>query len=239
MNTSNNTPNRKTAVWIIILDFLMPLAILIGLTGIFRTTNLDRDISSHFFVPGEGWAYRHDQPWEALYEFGTMPAILVTVAALVVLIASLRVHKLKLYRKACILTTLLMLLGPGLIVNGIFKEYWGRPRPRNIQDFGGPRPFLKVWEKGSSRKDHSFPSGHASMGFFLMFPYFLLRKRSKTWAFFFLLLGIGAGLTMGMARIVQGGHFASDVLWSGGFVYLCGISLYYLLQLNQQPERFS
>ena len=30
---------------------------------------------------------------------------------------------------------------------------------------------------------------------------------------------------MGIARIVQGGHFVTDVIWSAGFVYLTCIVL--------------
>ncbi len=225
--------NNKTTKWIIVVDFLIPLAILIGLTIVFWTTNLDREISSHFFVPDEGWIYRHDQPWEVLYNFGPLPAIVLTAASVLVLIGSFRVHKLVLYRKVCIFTILLLLIGPGFIVNTIFKGYWGRPRPRNITAFGGERPFLSVWEKGESRKDRSFPSGHASMGFFLLAPYFILRKISKKWSVIFLILGLSSGAIIGMARIIQGGHFASDVIWAGGFVYLCGMSLYYLLRLDQ------
>jgi membrane-associated phospholipid phosphatase len=35
----------------------------------------------------------------------------------------------------------------------------------------------------------------------------------------FLLFGIFYGGIIGVARIVAGGHFPSDVLWAGGFVY--------------------
>jgi len=41
---------------------------------------------------------------------------------------------------------------------------------------------------------------------------------------------------MGVARMVQGGHFPSDVLWAGGMVYLVGLSLYYLLRLDQEAS---
>ncbi|WP_321495089.1 hypothetical protein [uncultured Desulfobacter sp.] len=38
---------------------------------------------------------------------------------------------------------------------------------------------------------------------------------------------------MGLGRIVQGAHFASDVLWSAGFVYYTGLSLAKALRLTQ------
>jgi membrane-associated PAP2 superfamily phosphatase len=46
--------------------------------------------------------------------------------------------------------------------------------------------------------------------------------------------GLVYGCIMGMARIIQGGHFLSDVLWSAGFVYLTALVLADLLQLDDQ-----
>jgi membrane-associated phospholipid phosphatase len=62
------------------------------------------------------------------------------------------------------------------------------------------------------------------MGFFLMMPYFICRRhrltRSRAWIW--LVVGIVAGSVMGWARMVQGGHFLTDVMWSGGMTYACG-----------------
>jgi lipid A 4'-phosphatase len=49
----------------------------------------------------------------------------------------------------------------------------------------------------------------------------------------FLILGIVLGCMMGMARIVQGGHFASDVIWSGGLVYLTAAFIFYVMNLHR------
>ena len=178
-------------------------------------------------------------PWRFLYDYGTIPAIVLAAVSLLAFIGSFKIRKIVPYRKVCVFFVLLMLIGPGLVVNTIFKQHWGRPRPRHLEVFGGSKPFLYVWEKGTTGEGHSFPSGHASMGFFLLAPYFILRKRSKRWAILFLTVGLSAGLIMGLARMVQGGHFASDVIWSGGFVYLCGAGLSYLLRLNRIPGELS
>jgi len=39
---------------------------------------------------------------------------------------------------------------------------------------------------------------------------------------------------MGLGRMIQGGHFASDVIWAGGLIYLIGLILYYLLGLYKK-----
>jgi membrane-associated PAP2 superfamily phosphatase len=42
-------------------------------------------------------------------------------------------------------------------------------------------------------------------------------------------------MLIGLGRMAQGGHFATDVIWAGGIVYLSGITLYYLLGLYKYP----
>jgi|LGVE01.1.fsa_nt_gb membrane-associated PAP2 superfamily phosphatase len=97
----------------------------------------------------------------------------------------------------------LMIWGPLFIVNVTFKDCWGRPRPDQIESFGGNEKYLLVWYKGVSGKGKSFPSGHASAGFYLFAPFFFLRKRFKKWALFFLFLGLGYGSLMGIGRVVS------------------------------------
>ncbi len=203
------------------------------LTIVFWITDLDLALQNSFFVQGEGWMYKNMQPWRFLYDYGNIPAIVLAVAFLLAWIGSFWIRQIASHRKVFLFFVLLMLIGPGLVVNAIFKDHWGRPRPRHIEAFGGSQPFLYVWEKGETGEGKSFPSGHASMGFFLFSPYFIVRKRSKKWAVIFLTVGVSAGFIIGLARMIQGGHFASDVLWAGGFVYLCGIGLYYLLRLDR------
>jgi lipid A 4'-phosphatase len=217
---------------VILFDFLIPVAILMVLTIVFWVTDLDVAIQKKFFVQGEGWVYKNLLPWRFLYDYGTLPAIVLAAVSLLAFIGSFRIRKIAPYRRVFVFFVVLMVIGPGLIVNTIFKGHWGRPRPRHIEVFGGSEPFLYVWQKGKTGEGRSFPSGHASMGFFLFAPYFILRKRAKNWSVIFLTIGLSAGIIIGLARMVQGGHFASDVIWSGGFVYLCGIGLYYLLRLD-------
>lgn len=94
--------------------------------------------------------------------------------------------------------------------------------------------FHRLGEAAVNSKGKSFPSGHASAAFYLIFPFFLLRNTRPLWARTFLFAGLGYGLLMGICRMCQGAHFASDVIWAGGFVYLCGMFLYYGLGFNRE-----
>lgn len=48
--------------------------------------------------------------------------------------------------RVVLLTSGTMLVGPFLIVNGIFKTFWGRARPRDIDLFGAARRLVCRWK---------------------------------------------------------------------------------------------
>jgi membrane-associated PAP2 superfamily phosphatase len=47
------------------------------------------------------------------------------------------------------------------------------------------------------------------------------------------LLGLAYGTVMGIGRMVQGGHFATDVLWAWGLTYLTGLILAYIFGFHK------
>ncbi|MCD4829761.1 MAG: phosphatase PAP2 family protein [Candidatus Cloacimonetes bacterium] len=221
----------------LLIELLIVLAILMAGTALFRLTDLDISIESAFYRPGDqpdsGWFLAEKQPWNAMYHAGNFPAMLLAGASLIILALGFQYRRWLPWRKATLFLALVMLIGPGLIVNMVFKDHWGRPRPRNITQFEGDSQFEPVWDRGIAGKGKSFPSGHASMAFYLITPWFLLRRKRKLLAATVLLAGLAYGLLMGITRMVQGGHFPSDVLWSAGFIYLTGLLLYYALGLHR------
>jgi hypothetical protein len=71
------------------------------------------------------------------------------------------------------------------------------------------------------------------MGFYLSVPWLVLRRRRRALAAAFLVAGVAAGGVLGVARMMAGGHFFSDVLWAGGMVWIVALVLHRLLD----PER--
>lgn len=213
-------------------DFLLALALLAGATALISATGLDLALERRFYLALPDWGVGELNPWRFLYHYGVIPAYLLTGGALALLAAGFFRAGARRYRRDALFLVLLMALGPGLLVNAVFKDHWGRPRPRQMQLFGGDRQFHEVWERGEGGAGRSFPSGHASAAFYLIGPYFVLRARARSLARLVLLAGGCYGALMGVARMAQGGHFASDVLWAGGVVYLVGLALYYLLRLD-------
>jgi lipid A 4'-phosphatase len=117
-----------------------------------------------------------------------------------------------------------------LVVNAVFKEHWGRARPRDITEFGGTRTFTPAFViSDQCERNCSFVSGHASLPFAFAALGFLLRRRR--WAIY---AGAAAfGGLVGFGRIVQGAHFLSDVVFSGVFVFLVAYLLaHYVFRLE-------
>ena len=218
-------------------DFLLPVAILVACTALIAATGLDISLERHFYRQGV-WIGRDLDPWRFLYRFGVFPAYLFAGAALATLIAGFFSARVAGFRKSALFLLLLLALGPGLLVNSVFKNHWGRPRPSQLQVFNGAEkmPYYQVWERGVAGQGRSFPSGHASAAFYLIAPYFVLRCRARRCALLALAGGLGYGLFMGVARMAQGGHFPSDVLWAGGIVYLAGLALSRLMRLQERPS---
>jgi len=218
-----------------LIDFLVPGLVLVIMTLLLGLTKADLWIESFFYKPGSGWVYAHDQPWKVLYRYGALPGLMIGVSALITYLASFFYDRIHRYRKMALYFLLLLALGPGLVIP-VFKSFWGRPRPRQMESFGGARTYQPVWQKGVAGEGRSFPSGHASIAFYVMAPFFVLRRSFRKWALVSLALGLFYGALMGIARMVQGGHFMSDVLWSGGFVYLMGLLLFYVLHMDEERQ---
>jgi membrane-associated PAP2 superfamily phosphatase len=208
----------------------LPLLILAAGTALILLFDLDLRVQSRFYTEDQGWWLAHWPPVVFLYRYGTWPALALAGTALLLCLANLGHRRLRRWLPPALFLVLVMGLGPGLVVNAIFKANFGRPRPCQIEQFGQQREFLPLWRKGERKKGASFPSGHASMGFYLMSPYFILLTRKRRLARAALLLGVAAGCAIGAARIAAGGHFIGDVLWSWGFTYLVGLACYPVLR---------
>ena len=117
-------------------------------------------------------------------------------------------------------------IGPGLIVNVLLKDNWGRARPYDVIQFGGTSAFTPAFViSGECRNNCSFVSGHAAMGFyFIAFGFLCQRRRSL----FFLIAG-SYGAVVGLVRILQGGHFLSDVVFAFFIIYAVSAVLYWIM----------
>jgi membrane-associated PAP2 superfamily phosphatase len=217
-------------------DFGIALLVLGIATTLFLFFDLDIAVQSLFYSPAEGWRLEHRPFWDFTYRYGIFPGYLFAVACLVMISVSYWNERYFKYRKAAMVMVVALILGPGLLVNAVFKDHWERPRPREVKQFGGSEQFVPVCVRGHVAGGKSFPCGHASMGFYLAIPYLFLRRTRKRPAYAFLALGIGYGSIIGAARMIAGGHFLSDVVWAAGMVWIAALASYYMLRFDEAPE---
>ncbi|MDD3266307.1 MAG: phosphatase PAP2 family protein [Burkholderiales bacterium] len=145
--------------------------------------------------------------WCKIIYYGVNVATFAIIASLVIAIVLYFKSNLNktLLKRFIQITSLSMLIGPGLIVNKTFKEHWGRARPYQVIRDGGD--FSLPWQPNFKQpSNNSFPSGHASIGAFIGVPFIAARRRKLG----FILCGLGAFL-VGMVRWLQGGHYFSDI----------------------------
>lgn len=213
------------------LEATFLITALVLATALIAVTGFDLAVSSRFYIAG-GWPVGELFPWKLLYRLDRFPAILLAVGGLCAAALSFKIPAWRHWKKGGVFLTLFLILGPGLLVNTVFKGGWGRPRPRDIVQFDGKKQFLQPWQKGISGQGRSFPSGHASAAFFLIAPFFIYRRRQPRVALVWLTGGIIFGVLMSIARITQGGHFLSDNLWAFGMVYLTGLLLSAVMRLD-------
>jgi lipid A 4'-phosphatase len=200
-------------------------------TAILDATGWDLAWVSHFYTPGGargGWAHGREQPWGFLYDYGEVPPHILTAAALVLYIAARLGKARPKYARSCLVVILTSVIGPGLLVNCVLKPYWGRPRPADIAAMGGTQEYRTVWRPAGAKGGKSLPCGHCSMGFSLAsgVAFYPFHPALSICA---LAGGIAYGGFLGVARLIQGGHFPTDVLWAAILIFVLIAILYYLV----------
>lgn len=162
--------------------------------------------------------------FDFIYLYGVLPAQIVCGIAFISLVISPWVEKLKPFRKICLVLSLTLSIGAGLITHCILKECWGRPRPRQIVDFGGSQSFRAYYQplfNKAPEPSKSFPSGHSTCGFYFFSLYFLAKRhRFSFLAKGFFIFSLVLGCMLSAARVVQGGHFISDVFIAAIIMWL-------------------
>lgn len=153
-----------------------------------------------------------------MYRYGEMLGFVFGGLCFVAFLLSFVRSKWWRWRRGAIACGMVMVIGAGLLTNSVLKAYWGRPRPKQLEAFGGRHAFRPFYlPQGPQKEDpqKSFPSGHVAQGFSYLSLCFVgrrYRSRGLFWSGVALSLAMGGGLMF--VRVAQGGHFLSDVLFS-------------------------
>lgn len=171
---------------------------------------IDRSVAALGYRPGAGFVLGQAPLFQFLHDAVPFLVALIPLGAIGFWLAR-RVTG----REAAFLL-LAVGLGPGLLANTILKDNWGRARPSHLVEFGGTKSFSPpLIPADQCPKNCAFVSGDAAGGFAFLAPALLAplawRRRAVTAA-------LAAGAIFGANRILQGGHFLSDVIFAGFFV---------------------
>lgn len=208
---------------------LIALLVTLTLSAIFVTfPQIDIAVSRLFYVEGRGFPASKMTALTTFRAFGQYFPLTLTIVLVFGLVLkliypsrpSLFPPRFTLYFAS------LFLLGPALLVNGIFKPIFDRPRPRSTIDFGGDDLFVHAWAFGGDFfDDRSFVSGEAAVVVCLVPLAFFVPVVWRRCVF--VLLSLFAALTA-LNRIAFGAHFLSDVLIAAGLMAMLSIALAYV-----------
>lgn len=229
-NTRHSTRNTSTPLlfWAI-LGLTMALALVPT-----AWTELDLGAAAIFLRPDEPSAAA-TWWWVRLINL-YVPAVfrvIVLLALLGWLIVTLRPVG-KAWRLPFAFVVLSGALGPGLLVNSGFKDNWQRARPYQVEAFGGTQKFTRAAVMTDQCNNNcSFVSGHVACGFFWASMMLVHRRRQMVWG----AVGVASGLIIGFARMADGAHWLSDVLWASPITLACSWIVWrLLLRLYPEPQ---
>ncbi|MCV0429558.1 MAG: phosphatase PAP2 family protein, partial [Roseibium sp.] len=191
--------------------------------------------SGLFFSAVDGFWAQNEPFLRDVRHLGPFLVRVIAIVCVAVLLLKLLVPSrrplLRLRQPVFLLSTLI--LGPGVLVNLVFKNNWGRPRPRSVEEFGGDLPFQPVWKiTDYCDSNCSFVSGEASAAMWLVSIAFIVPATWRKWTLAFVL---PLGLILSVNRVAFGGHFFSDTLLSWGVTLLLILGVYRLLYQNRPP----
>jgi membrane-associated phospholipid phosphatase len=145
-------------------------------------------------------------------------AIIIPVLAALAFKLIVPTRKMLIPGRAVVFLIATLALGPGLLVNVVLKDHWGRSRPIDITQLGGTEHYVRWWDpRGDCPNNCSFVSGDVAGAFWTLAPAALTPPQWRVLAY-----GAGLALGAGMAalRVMAGGHFLSDVVFAGVFTFL-------------------
>ena len=192
---------------------------------------LDVSFSELFFSRENGFIYRKNFLVYQTYKFLPFLTKLFTLICLLYLAyITIKYRNFgKVVRSGIFFLFITAIISPGLIVNEVFKENFGRARPRQVEEFNGSKEFTRAFEVSDQCKHNcSFSSGHAAMGYFFSAIAYTanLLYFNKIYS-----AGIVFGSLVGLSRIMMGGHFLSDVVVSAFIVLFFNHIIFILWQM--------
>jgi len=182
------------------------------------------------------WPRANEPLWSMLYRSAPWVTGSLAVVGTVLVIIGLLRDGSKQVRTYGFFILLCVAIGPGLIINVALKDHWGRPRPRQIIEFGGKFAYVQPLVPAAAR-GKSFPCGHCSVGYLYALGWWVWRRRHPLWAVVSLVTGLTLGTFLGLGRMATGAHFLSDAVWSALIAFsIAHVLYYYVLRIPARED---
>lgn len=214
------------------MKYIIPLIIL-GIV-LYFTPEIDLAISALVFDETANFYLRNDPILRAIYKSVNLLAIVMAIGVIGAYLYQLYMNKRFKYfdKKSLVYIFMVFAFGSGVIVNLGLKQNFGRARPAEIVQFGGEKKFTPAavvnWEYG--KECDSFSCGHCSFALGFIAFFFLFRN---IWV---LIAALSYGLVVSMGRILQGGHFFSDFVFSWIVMLLTAKLLYDYMYVEERKS---
>src|SRR4029079_14152939 len=201
----------------------LAIAVIAGLGfGIYPGLDLEVARYFHGFVDRSHnmFALRIYPPLMKARDIGLWVGFILVAPAVCALIVKLLLprRKMLISGRATVFLIATMALAPGLLVNVLLKDHWGRPRPIDVTQFGGNQHFVAWWDpRGDCPGNCAFVSGDVSGAFWTLAPAALAPPQWRALA-----CGAALALGVGMAaiRMMAGAHFFTDTVFAGIFTFM-------------------
>ena len=182
---------------------------------------LDLWLAAPFFDPAQGGFWRSYAPFYLRMRDASswLIALVAMPAGIALAMKLMRPRRPFLIPGRTVLLILLTLaLAPGVLANLVLKEYWGRPRPIDVTEFGGDEHFRAWWDpRGDCPKNCSFIGGEATGAFWTLAAAATVPLQWRPIAY---TAAVAFGCAVGLLRMAAGAHFFTDVVFAGVFAFL-------------------
>jgi len=202
------------------LFFVLAIAVAVGVVfGIYG--NFDINLSSQFFDWQSMLFTTGAKPWEQ-HSRDAARLIITAIAAVpaVAIVAKLVLPRRRMFvgGRTALFMLLTLAIGPGIVANLVLKDHWHRARPIDVLNFGGNDRFTPWWDpRGTCPNNCSFIAGEPSGAFWTMAAAVVAPPQWQIAAYS---AAVTFGVALGILRMAAGGHFFTDVVFAGVFMYL-------------------
>ena len=219
----------------------LAIAVVTGLVFGFYP-GLDLEVARYFHAfedrNNNMFALRLFPPLMKARDLGLLVGTILVAPAVCVLIVKLLLppRRMLISGRATVFLITTMALAPGLLVNVLLKDHWGRPRPIDVTQFGGDQHFVAWWNpRGDCSSNCSFVSGDVAGAVWTIAPAALAPPHWRALAY---AAALALGVGMGTIRMMAGAHFPSDVVFAGIFTFLI-VWITYAVVYRWRRTRFS